>query len=158
MSNNNVQWLKSIKPEVGYYIAGFVDGEGSFNVSLRKRPDHTLGWQVVTSFNVSQKDRVILAFLKKTFGCGTLRSRKDGVVYYEVTNITLLVERVIPFFKRFNFRSAYKKRNFSIFNQIVKILSKNSLNKETLEEVVKLRETLNEGRGRTRKYNASDII
>ena len=28
--------------EWGHYISGFVDGEGSFNVSLRKKSDHTM--------------------------------------------------------------------------------------------------------------------
>src|SRR3989338_6620385 len=87
----------------GYYIAGFTDGEGSFNVSLKHRKDYAGKWKLTASFNVSQKDRVILAFLKKVIGCGTLRERMDGVVYYEVTNPSALQESVIPFFELFPF-------------------------------------------------------
>ncbi|MBI2437087.1 MAG: LAGLIDADG family homing endonuclease [Candidatus Magasanikbacteria bacterium] len=151
-------WLNLVKPEVGYYIAGFADGEGSFNVSLRKRDDHKLGWQVVPSFNVSQRDRVILAFLKHTFGCGTLRTRKDGVVYFEVRNLHMLTTRVIPFFKRFGFRSSAKKRNFSLFTQIICILNSGEFNQNILVEIVQLREQLNEGRGRKRKYEARHVL
>ena len=92
-------------------------------------------------------------------GCGTLRERKDGVVYYEVTNIASLKERVIPFFKKFGFRSANKKRNFSIFCLIVDLMASGAhLTHEGFETIIKLRETLNEGRGRKRKYELKDII
>jgi len=158
MSQQDIQWLGSIRPEIGCYIAGFVDGEGSFNISLRKRDDHTLRWQVVPSFNVSQRDRVILAWMKTIFGCGTLRARQDGVVYYEVTNLLMLSNRVIPFFRRFGFRSAGKKRNLSIFAKSIEILIAHPLNMESLEEVVRLRETLNIGRGRKRKYSQNDVL
>ena len=94
---------------MGYYIAGFTDGEGSFNVSVKNRNDYTDTWKLTASFNISQKDRVILAKIKDVLGCGTLRERQDGVVYYEVTNIKSLQEKIIPFFERFGFLSANKK-------------------------------------------------
>ena len=150
---------KSINQNHGYYIAGFVDGEGSFNLSIKKRKDYTDNWKITASFNVSQKDRVILAFLKKIIGCGTLRERKDGVVYYEVTNINSLYENIIPFFERFGFLSSRKKTNFSIFREIVKKMHKGEhLNKEGLREILELREKLNLGIGRTRRYSIKDVI
>ena len=50
------EWLNKIPNELGFYLVGFVDGEGSFNVSLRQKPDYQIKWQVVLSFNVSQRD------------------------------------------------------------------------------------------------------
>ena len=153
------QWLKEIDPKDGYYIAGFTDGEGSFNVSIKKRNDYAEEWKITASFNISQKDRVILAWIKNILGCGSLRERKDGVVYYEVTNIASLKEKIIPFFVRFNFISARKKANFSIFKKIVeKMHSKDHLSPEGLKSILELREILNEGKGRKRKYNLSDVI
>lgn len=153
------KWLKNINPKDGYYIAGFTDGEGSFNISLRKRNDYFGKWKVSASFNISQKDRVILSWIKKVLGCGTLRERKDGVVYYEVTNITSLKEKIIPFFTKFNFISSNKKQNFSIFKKIVEKMYQGShLNDGGLEEILKLREILNKGKGRKRKYKLSDVI
>lgn len=153
------QWLKNIDPNHGYYIAGFTDGEGSFNVSIKKRNDYAGEWKITASFNISQKDRVILAWIKKIMGCGTLRERPDGVVYYEVTNIASLKEKIIPFFVKFGFISAKKKTNFSIFKQIVGLMSKGEhLTSEGMLKVLELRETLNIGAGRKRKYNLSDVI
>ncbi len=154
-----MDWLKQIKPDIGNYIAGFTDGEGSFNVSVIKRNDYADKWKLTASFNISQKDRVILALIKNELGCGTLRERKDGVVYYEVTNIASLKERIIPFFERFGFLSARKKRNFSIFKSIVKLMANGDhISEEGFRAVLELRETLNEGKGRKRKYNLSDCI
>ncbi len=149
--------VKSVDPRHGHYIAGFTDGEGSFNVSLRPRPDYTQGWKISASFNVSQKDRVVLTHIKKVLQCGTLRTRKDGVMYYEVTNITALHNHVIPFFTRFGFISAAKKKNFSLFTRIVKkMYRKEHLTREGFDEIVALREQLNEGVGRKRAYTATD--
>ncbi|OGN03424.1 MAG: hypothetical protein A2655_02710 [Candidatus Yanofskybacteria bacterium RIFCSPHIGHO2_01_FULL_43_42] len=154
-----MDWLRQIKPEIGNYIAGFTDGEGSFNISVKKRIDYRDQWKLTASFNISQKDRVILAFIKKELGCGTLRERKDGVVYYEVTNITSLKEKIIPFFRRFGFLSARKKTNFSIFSAIVEKMGNGEhLTEKGFLKVLELRETLNEGKGRKRKYNLSDFI
>jgi hypothetical protein len=152
-------WLTDIDPAIGNYIAGFTDGEGSFNISMIKRRDYVGKWKILASFNISQKDRSILEFIKNIFECGTLRERLDGVVYFEVTNINSLMERVIPFFNRFVFLSKNKKKNFLIFSKIVKIMAmKKHLNQEGFEEIVRLRETLNCGRGRKRKYNLAELI
>jgi len=151
--------LKKIPVDIGNYITGFVDGEGSFNVSIKKRLDYKESWKLTASFNISQKDRVILAWIKHILGCGTLRERKDGVVYYEVTNITSLHDVVLTFFRTYGFRSAYKKNNFRIFSEIVSIMYSGKHNtKEEFQKVLELREKLNPGIGRKRKYTLSNVV
>ena len=109
--------------------------------------------------NISKKDRVILAWIKHILGCGTLRERKDGIVYYEVTNITSLHDVIIPFFNKYGFRSAYKKNNFRIFSEIVEIMHAGEHNtQEGFRKVLELRENLNPGIGRKRKYTLSNVI
>jgi uncharacterized protein YecE (DUF72 family) len=150
-------WLKSTPNHIGQYLAGFADGEGSFNVSMRKRIGG-IGWQLDPSFNVSQRDRTILALFKRHLGCGTLRQRQDGVVYFEVRNLTSLYDRVLPFFDRFQFLSASKKRNFSIFRDIIERMHRNEHHsREGFKKILELREIINEGRGRKRKYSILDL-
>ena len=153
-------WLSEINPRIGNYLAGFADGEGSFNVSLRKRDDHNLGWQIVLCFNVSQKESYILSQYKKILGCGKLVQRKsDGLYMYSVTNNLSIQEKVIPFFNKFSFLSQTKKKNYAIFCRIAELVfSKQYLNDEGLNKILSLREELNEGRGRKRKYVMSDVI
>ena len=137
---------KKVSPQIGYYLAGFTDGEGSFNVSFRRRVDYKSGWKISACFNVSQKDKVILALFKQHLKCGTLRSRPDGVWYYEVNNLNAIIEQVVPFFKEFSFLSAKKKNDFSKFQQILDILSgKNPYSNVNVKKIMALRNKMNGG-------------
>ena len=148
--------VKSIPPRIGYYLAGFADGEGSFNVSYRPRKDYSLQWKISLCFNISQKDKVILALFKRHLKCGTLRGRPDGVWYYEVNNFRAIVENVIPFFKRFNFLSAKKKRDFAKFKKIATMIQEGKhLLKEGILEIMEVRRDMNEG-GK-RKFSEEEI-
>ena len=152
-------WLKRIPQEHGYYFAGFTDGEGSFNVSLCWRADHKTQWKVTLTFNVSQRESYILAQFKQLLGCGRLQYRKDGVCYFVVSNPHSIVDRVIPFFERFRFLSHTKQKNFRIFKEITNLVMQGRhLTREGLKEIVALRELLNEGRGRKRKYTQKDVL
>jgi len=143
--------------ETGYYLAGFADGEGSFNVSFRPRQDYKLPWKISLCFNISQKDRVILTLYKRYLGCGTIRGRPDGVWYYEVNNFNAICENVIPFFKRFNFLSAKKKRDFAKFCEIAELIKKEShLNEEGIRKILDIRREMNDG-GK-RKYSEQEIL
>ncbi len=142
---------------VGFYFAGFVDGEGSFNLSFRKRPDYKLPWKVSLCLNVSQKDRSILELLKSHLGCGTIRYKSDGVWFFEVNHLAEIHGHVIPFFDRFSFLSAKKKRDYAIFKQMARLMSAGEhLRKEGTLELLKLRREMNDG-GK-RKYDEQAIL
>jgi hypothetical protein len=155
MTNFNPRQIPS---NLGNYLAGFTDGEGSFNVSFRKREDYRIPWKISLSFNISQKDPVILSQFKKHLKCGTIRERKhDGVWYYEVTNFHAIQSNVIPFFQRFGFLSAKKKRDFSKFQQIAKLMeTKDHLTSDGIKEILKIRKEMNDG-GK-RKYSDEEIL
>jgi hypothetical protein len=149
--------LNEIPSDIGYYMAGFTDGEGSFNVSFRPRGDYKMPWKVSLCFNISQRDEVILALFKHHLKCGTMRQRHDGVWYYEVNNFTAIVEHIIPFFERFGFLSAKKKRDFSKFKQLAELMRQGQhLTRKGIEEVLKIRQTMNDG-GK-RRYSDADIL
>jgi hypothetical protein len=148
-----------IPDHIGWYISGFCDGEGSFNVSLRRKTDYKIGWQVVLSFNVSQRDITMLALIKRYLKCGIIKKRQDGLYSYDVTNPNAITNTIIPFFEKFRFFSASKKYNFRLFEQITKLVAdKKHLSPEGFQEIMILREKLNPGRGRTRKYNIADVL
>lgn len=148
-----------IPDKIGWYFAGFVDGEGSFNISLRKKTDYKQQWQPVLSFNVSQRDRSILDLMKMHFKCGIIKQRRDGLYSFDVTNPTAIQETIIPFFTKYNFLSSNKNANFSIFKKAVKIMyQKQHLNKEGLMKLLELREKINVGKGRKRRYSIQDVL
>ena len=149
---------RQIPSDLGNYLAGFTDGEGSFNVSFRKREDYKIPWKISLCFNISQKDQVILSIFKKHLKCGTIRKRKnDGIWYYEVTNFTAIQTNIIPFFNRFGFLSAKKKRDFSKFKQIAKLIeNEDHLKIEGIEKILEIRNEMNDG-GK-RNYSDEEIL
>jgi len=149
--------VHEIPPHIGYYLAGFTDGEGSFNVSFRPRTDYKSPWKISLCFNISQRDPVILAQFKRHLGCGTMRQRQDGVWYYEVNNLIPILENVIPFFEQFGFLSAKKKRDFAKFKQLAELIREGRhRTRKGVEEVLGIRKEMNDG-GK-RRYFDEEIL
>ena len=138
-----------VPSHIGYYLAGFADGEGSFNVSFRPRGDYRAPWKVSLCFNISQRDEVILSKFKRHLGCGTMRQRRDGVWYYEVNNLAAIRESVIPFFDHFGFLSAKKQRDFAKFKQLAHLLTEGrQADRSGIEEILRIRSDMNDGGNR----------
>jgi len=144
----------------GWFLAGFVEGEGSFNVSLRKKTDYKLGWQVVMSFSVSQKTKEILELLKRELGCGIIKVRKfDGLYSLDITNPGEVIYKVIPYFRKFSLFSKEKRKNFEIFCRIANLMAiREHRTISGLKKILILREKLNIGKGRKRKYQYCDVF
>lgn len=151
--------LDAIPMNIGWYLSGFSDGEGSFNISFRKKSDYKISWQPVLSFNVSQRDITVLQIMKQYFQCGIIKRRKDGLYSYDVTTPFALQSVIIPFFLKYSLFSIDKKKNFFIFKKAVELMAKKRhLSKEGLLELIDLREVINHGKGRKRKYTRENIL
>jgi hypothetical protein len=149
--------VEAVPPDIGHYLAGFTDGEGSFNVSFRPRSDYAFPWKVSLCFNVSQRDPAVLFLFKKCLECGTMRQRQDGVWYYEVNNLRPLLENVIPFFERFRFLSGKKKKDFSKFKALAELMSHGRhLTREGVDEILTIRRGMNDRE--TRRYSDEIIL
>jgi hypothetical protein len=143
-----IQWSR-VPDHVGWYLAGFSDGEGSFNITFRRSEDRALPFRVGLRFNVSQKDRVILTQFKRYVQCGQVRYRSDGVWWFEVDNLRAIRENVIPFFRRFRFRSAKKKRDFAIFQEVAQWMADGRHQSlQGLRDILEIRRRMNDGGNR----------
>ena len=150
--------INKIDPRIGNYLSGFADGEGSFMVVVRKRPDYKAEWKISLCFNVAQKESYILSQFKKHLQCGTLRGRPDGVYYYEVNNFNAIWENVIPFFKKFGFLSQNKKYQFSNFIQAAEIIkSGKHLEDDGFKKIISVRSKMNRGGNRTNLKSSETI-
>jgi hypothetical protein len=146
-------WLDRIPDDLGHYVAGFVDGEGSFNVPIRRERDRTMPLRVGLSFNVSQIGRQLPELLQEVFDCGTVRERRDGVVYFEVTKPDDLTGRVFPFFERYELRGP-KEGDLAVFKSITALVqSGDHLSPAGLRRIVELRSPMNRG-GKRRRTDA----
>ena len=127
--------------DYGAYISGYVDGEGCFTVSIRRRPTLRIGWEVRPSFSVGQReDRAqTLRILREYFGCGEIRlSRRDRVLHYETRSISDLTERILPHFLKYPLLSE-KQGDLERFIQICEIIGAGKHRTERgLQEIIAL--------------------
>lgn len=146
-------WIEEVPPDLGHWVAGFVDGEGSFNVPIRREHDRKLPWRAGVSFNVSQIGRTAPELLRVVFRCGTVRERGDGVVYFEVTKPRELRSYVFPFFDRFALRGT-KARDLEIFRQVTELIDSGAhCSADGLRTIIELRSPMNGG-GKRRRSDA----
>ena len=149
-------WLDRIPDDLGHWISGFVDGEGSFNVPIRRGHDRGLPWRVALSFNVSQVGSELPELLRLTFGVGTVRDRGDGVHYFEVTRPLELAERIFPLFDQFPLRGS-KRTDLLVFREIADIVrSGQHLSVEGVVGILELRRPMN--RGGKRRYTEAYVL
>ena len=160
-ADNQQERVPKKKDSLNYYLAGFVDGEGCFTITIRRTPSKTrFGWTIDPFFQVYQhKDNSrILYVFKKTFNCGYV-SKKGGnpsCFVYCVDKISDLLTKVIPFFEKYPLVGE-KYKNFLLFREVVERLSKKEhFAKQGFMEIAKLCFKMNRN-GFYRK-NSLDLI
>ena len=106
MGSENSTGADNQQERLDAYLAGFVDGEGSFHVAVQRNPSTRVGLQLVPEFRVSQapERRRVLDLLAERLECGHLRANhrgtKDTTLVFVVRNRRDLLTKVIPFFER----------------------------------------------------------
>jgi hypothetical protein len=150
----------TVDPELDGYIAGYVDGEGSFSISIQRNATCRFGLQLVPEFHVSQNgDRAqVLGLIRARLGCGYIKrnGRRDRVLVFVVRERRALLESVIPFFERVQLRSA-KRRDFEQFAWIVREMSRGRHSTtEGLQALLDAALSMN-GAGRFRKVAWSEV-
>jgi LAGLIDADG endonuclease len=141
------------------YISGYADGEGCFTVSISPRAMLAAGWEVRSSFSVSQNgDRAeVLHALQAHFGCGSIRpDRSDKTAKWETRRLDDLVGRVIPHFIRYPLLSA-KRLDFERCAFVCRRMADGRhRSREGLIEIVSIVREMNPG-GR-RRYDADELL
>lgn len=159
-AGNQQERVPKNRDNLHYYLTGFVDGEGSFSVTIHRHPAR-FGWVIDPMFQVYQhKDNAFILYIfKKTFQCGYV-SEKGGnpsCYIYCVDNIKHLKDIIIPFFERYPLIGE-KYKNFSLFKEIVLRLSERKhFTKEGFIEIVKLCFKMNRN-GRYRRNSLKTIL
>jgi hypothetical protein len=124
--SDNVTGADNQQERLDSYIAGYVDGEGSFSVSVQCNRTCRVGFQLVPEFHVSQNgDRAqVLELIHARLRCGYIKpnSKRDQALVFVVRNREDLLQRVIPFFERNPLLSS-KQQDFEKFSCVVRELA-----------------------------------
>jgi len=142
--------IQSIKKLHSQYIAGFIDGEGSFSVSIYKDEGMRNKIFIRPEFEIELRadDREILQRIQKTLGCGKIyecnyeRYGWYPHVKYKVSRLDEISEILIPFLEKWPLQ-AKKAKIFSYFKQIIrKRMNGEHLTEKGVEEIIKLRDKI----------------
>jgi LAGLIDADG endonuclease len=159
--SDNVTGADNQQERLDSYIAGYVDGEGSFSVSVQRNPSCRVGFQLVPEFHVSQNgDRAqVLELIKARLGCGRIRpnSKRDRALVLVVRNRHDLLERVIPFFEQTPMLST-KQADFEKFARVVRELALgNHRTPAGFGRLLKIALSMNGG-GRFRRVRWNELV
>jgi hypothetical protein len=141
-----------------YYLLGFSDAEGCFNISLKKQKTARFGWVLDPVFHVTQHEsnRTVLEAFKKALNCGRIIKKpgQEKTLQFMVDNRRQLVENVLPFFDKL----VVKERDYRIFREIVMALeNKDHGNLSKFKRLVKKAFRMNL-KGKQRRYSLDEVI
>jgi hypothetical protein len=137
---------RSIKKLHPQYIAGFIDGEGSFWVSIYRDEKMRNKIFVRGQFEIELRadDREILERIRETLGCGKIydcyyeRYGWYPHVKYKVARLGEISEKLIPFLEKHPLQ-AKKAKTFQYFKEIIRIrMNKEHLTKRGVKKALKL--------------------
>lgn len=124
-----------------HWLAGFIDGEGCFQIKISKSNTHKLGYSFGLRFKITQhvRDEQLLRNLKNYFGCGEYKQRKSQLVGdFQVNKISDISEIIIPFLKKYPLQGI-KALDFLDFCKAAELIkSEKHLTKEGSELLVML--------------------
>ena len=109
-SADNQQESLSIDEAKRWFLAGFIEGEGSVCISIKKHPTTTSGFYVDPEFFLYQhrNRRAVLEMARELFQTGRIspKSGNPDVLVYAITSRRAIVEKVVPFLQRYMVFSA----------------------------------------------------
>src|SRR5688572_11668683 len=158
MDRDNAPGADNQQERLDAYIAGFVDGEGSFHVAVQRNPSTRVGWQLVPEFHVSQNEerRQVLDLIAQRLDCGRIRQNHRGsadtCLVFVVRERKALLTKVIPFFESQPLIST-KQRDFETFAQIVRAMAEGEHLSQDGFELLRRKALQMNGGGRYRRVN-----
>jgi hypothetical protein len=107
------------KNAIGYFLAGVLDGEGSFGFKKsgnRQQP----------FFAAAMKDQKIIQLLQEFIGYGKVRHRKDGMYHYEINNPKVLLSVCSLFLTQYPLQHSRQRERMEHLQRILNDYTRNS--------------------------------
>ena len=138
-----------------WFLAGFIEGEGSLAVSIKKHPSR-FGFIASPEFFLYQHEsgRRLLELAQEIFGTGSITPKPGNpqVLVFRIASRRVLLEQVIPFYERYVVPFTCKGAQFEGFREIVLAMNrKEHLTPDGLVRVIEVAYSMNpNSKGRER--------
>jgi hypothetical protein len=146
-----------------WFLAGFIEGEGSVCVSFKEHPTTQFGFYVDPEFFLYQlRDYPqLLELAQRMFGTGRIYPKQgnERVLVYAITNRRSLAEKVVPFLRQYMVL-APRKAIYNRFCDIVEAMErKEHHTAEGMARIAKMAYTLNPvAKGKARKRTLQQVL
>ncbi len=141
------------------YIAGFLDGDGSLMLQLKKRKDGKNGLRFMATICLYQDTRHAepLRWVRNTFNIGYISHRNDGITELRINGfkqVQLILDLLIPYIR-------FKKIQAKALRNACMILSQTSLKRLGIQKLRKVVEYIleiqNENYGTGKKRTKDEL-
>jgi Cytochrome C and Quinol oxidase polypeptide I/LAGLIDADG endonuclease len=139
-SNQKIQFKLNLDKDLkNYWLAGFTDADGSFQIKILNRINKV---EVRLNFQIDQKKADILSLIKDSFG-GNIGYRKSQDTYYYGSTSFGTAKNFINYFDYFHLLSS-KYINYLKWRKAYLIIqNRDHLKEEGLERILKLKKSMN---------------
>jgi hypothetical protein len=122
-----------------HWLAGFSDADASFQIKILNRNGRT---EIRLNFQIDQKKNNILLLIKEILG-GNIGYRKNQDTYYYGSTSFGSAKNVIRYFDYFHLLSSKYINYLKWRKAYIIIQNKNHLNKDGLEKIIIIKNTMN---------------
>jgi len=138
------------------YISGFIDGEGSFNVTISKDKKRSNNYRIICEMHITQNERSVrvLEEIKEYLKCGIVKTdnKLTKTMKYQISSIIDIKEILIPYLEEYPLLTS-KYLNYQTFKEVIEIMyKKEHLTKEGVEKIKGLVRKMNNKRTYMEKY------
>lgn len=155
-------FIQNISEKQKHWVAGFIEGEGSTNISFKKQKNMKIGLRPCASFSVTQHCTRVksLEIVQTTLGgIGRIYPKpgKTQVMVYEVTKISHLHTIIIPFLEKYNYLSSRKTELLTFKIVVEQMVSKNHCTIKGLKDIINI-VFLNALNSSNRKFTKEELL
>lgn len=114
------------------YIAGFLDGDGSIMLQMKRREESPRGFRVMATICLYQDSRheAPLYWIKQKFGIGYISKRNDGITELRINGykqVRDILKQLLPYIR-------FKKIQARAIHRACALLAKRNMQKATQKD------------------------
>ena len=144
-----IQTHKKVKDTNLAYIAGFLDGDGSVMVQVKKTKFNPKGWRLMFTicFYQDSNHAQPLSWIRKILGIGYLSYRNDGITELRINGYAQterILKDLLPYLR-------FKKKQITIILKILRLVHNKKLGQLTSQKRLRIVDLIYESRQLTYK-------
>lgn len=126
-----------------YWLAGFTDADGSFQVKILNRKAKKWGFEIRLNYQLDQKNRFILDQIKEMFG-GSIGHRKSQDTFYYASVSFGSAVKFVNYFDQFYLLSSKHLNYLKWRNVYCLVQRKEHLTKNGIKKIIRIKSHMND--------------